>query len=258
MKINIFTDCIDPEAASRQVSRYEAFFPEANAHCYGVRTDIEMAGCILGQIDAMRVADEPAIIVGNIAPREDRRYENGAPFCFTWIGKILIVGTPPAFGLCQKFNLLKESVYQTNTTEVCNHFLSGEEELLASKTQFRSFEYVPRLVKWIMEGRHVPVASFMTDKFLFPNQVFVIDSFKNAKTTCTYEDIKPKIVENKIQTIYGLLPFYRTLAEVPDGVLAVIIGSSGYESVNARLAEIVIQGRSAADELGIVVGTEVF
>jgi S-adenosylmethionine hydrolase len=84
-----------------------------------------------------------------------------------------------------------------------------------------------------------------------PLAVWYIDNFGNCKTTAWAEDIKHK-AGTILKTQWGKFMCYDRLKDVPNGESGVIVGSSGYRE--HRFIEIVVQGKSAAAELGIKIG----
>jgi S-adenosylmethionine hydrolase len=86
-------------------------------------------------------------------------------------------------------------------------------------------------------------------------EVWLVDNFGNCKTTILPEEIGFE-EGKKIQTRFGMATQYRQLRSVPDGELALTIGSSGYGE--NRFVELVIQGKSASALLKIKVGDVIF
>ena len=78
------------------------------------------------------------------------------------------------------------------------------------------------------------------------------DVFGNIKTTIIYkEQYTTGTFFKKFKVGDVLLTeikFYPRLKDVPNGELAVIVGSSGFG--NSRFLEIVVQGQSASEKLG--------
>ena len=81
-----FTDCRDENTLMRLTARLTALFEHSPIHCVGIDKDIEAAGCILDTLDALRINNRKAIIIGNLAPRTDKHHKNGAPFYFGTVG----------------------------------------------------------------------------------------------------------------------------------------------------------------------------
>lgn len=252
-----FTDCKDPNALTRLEARLTILFENSSIHGVGINTDIEASGCILDTLDALRISKRPSVIIGNLAPRSDKHYKNGAPFYVGHVGTTNIVATKTCFTLLAKLNLIT-TIYETDVETVCKKFLPIAEAKRIANSQFRSFEYVPRLAHWVHTKKKIPSTPLvLSTKTL--DQVWWVDNFGNCKTTVTEAELKKYVSKSVVTlTIHNKkikLPFYQKLADVPKGVLAVIIGSSGYK--DTRFAEIVIQGKSASALLKIVSGTEI-
>lgn len=241
MTITILTDCRDTNAASRQTSRYAALFPGATSILYGITHDIEAAGCIVDMLDAG--LDTKQIIVANIAPRTEREHENGSPFFYAQIGNVLVIGTITTFSLLQKLTIISE-VQETDVYEVCSRFLPDKIAQRIAHTQFRSFEYVPRLAKWLDEQKDIPSRT-STIRAIEKEYVWFVDNFGNCKTTITEQTDLPHTLNQ--------LPFYPRLADVPLHTAAVTRGSSGYGE--QRFLEVVVQGGNAAQELDLHVAS---
>jgi len=249
-----FTDCRDPNTLTRLNARLTALFEDSQIFSAGIEVDIEAAGCILDTLDALRLNNRPSIIIGNLAPRSEKHYKNGAPFYIAKTGSVILIATKTCFSLLFKFGLI-ETIKETDVETVCRYFLPEDEVMRISNSQFRSFEYVPLLAKWVYEGKDIPGVDDRPQTQI-ENQIWWIDNFGNAKTTITEAEIRDRITDGKISFSINkksyTLPFFEHLADVPKGEKAIIIGSSGYK--NTRFAEIVIQGVSAQKEFGLSVG----
>jgi hypothetical protein len=255
IKIFIFTDCSDPNAQARQIARYKALFPYAVITCLPIYSDSEASGCIIDVLDAVRFGKIRCIIVGNIAPRTDTRWKNGAPFCFARIGEHIVIGTPTVFALALKLGIAYE-ISETDVESVCKNFLPQTEAARIANSQFRSYEYVPLLAQWLFEKKNVPYTKLQNDVVPHSASVWYVDCFGNIKTTLTESELKTKETGGTIVTKFGALPFFKRLADVPKGTLAVTIGSSGHADI--RFAEIIVQGGSAAQKLNILPGHTIF
>lgn len=252
-----FTDCKDPNALTRLEARLTTLFENSQIYGVGINSDIEASGCILDTLDALRIGNKPAIIIGNLAPRSDKHYKNGAPFYIGKVGKVIIVATQTCFTLLSKYKLI-DTIYETDVETVCKKFLPKKEADRIANSQFRSFEYVPRLAKWVYEKKKIPATEH---KIVTTNedQIWWVDNFGNCKTTITEKELHKNIVNNKatlkIHNKKVTLPFYQKLADVPKKGLGMIIGSSGYG--DTRFAEIVKQGGNASLVFKIISGTKI-
>jgi len=250
MFVTIITDCRDANAQARQETRYGTLFPEATLSFVGVSSDIEAAGNLIDILDA--ADDESGVIAVNVAPRHKRakKWPNGTPFGFLWIGNILVVCTidGATLSLLKKIGLA-EAVQVTDIRKVLteNNF-SSELVEHAAKSQFRSFDYLPRLARLVWDNKTVvsESMSFSEVPDAVP-EVWWIDSFGNCKTTLLADDVdfkdgaKREIVLNglAIETIC-----FNYLRDLPDYQTGLVLGSSGFGQ--HRFLELMVQGTSAA------------
>jgi hypothetical protein len=239
IKISIFTDCQDVNARSRQEIRYSSVITDSVVTCYGVNKEIEAAGSIVDALDAAR--ETPVIIVGNVAPRGNH-YENGCPFSYVKTGNSIVIGTPTVFSLLAKLGLATE-VHETDVYTVCSQFLDEAEARRIANSQFRSFEYLPLLAKWIHEGKDISAKSVAIEP---PSEslIWFVDNFGNCKTTA--------LEVSELSLKHQSLKFYDRLTDVPVGENAVTRGSSGYK--DTRFLEITTQGENTAQKFGYKVG----
>ena len=238
MQITIISDCQDDNARTRQQSRYQALLGNSvQALFICASTDLQAQGELIDAIDSRK--GQPAIIIVNIAPRGNKKkYPNGIPFCFHQFEKTIIIGTPNCFSLAKKLGMFSTTL-QTDVSEVCSKFLSNREAKRISESQFRSYEYLPYLAKWILEGQTIPSVEIDIEDFGKENFIWGVDCFGNCKTTST-----KKWVNLDKYTLLDI-DFFERLADVPkDGVPAFVRGSSGYKS--KRFLEVMIQGESAS------------
>jgi hypothetical protein len=252
-----FTDCKDPNTLTRLTARLTVLFEGSSIHAAGIDSDIEASGCILDALDALRLSTKPAIIIGNLAPRADKQYKNGAPFYIGHVGKTILIANRTCFTLLAKFRLIN-TIYETDVETVCKKFLPIKEANRIASSQFRSFEYVPRLARWVYEKKKLPSLGYKIPKSDV-EQIWWVDNFGNCKTTITESELKKKIIKGKVTLFLNgkklILPFYQKLSDVPKGKRAIIIGSSGY--ADTRFTEITIQGKNASTTFKITSGTRV-
>jgi len=240
--LTIISDCRDENAKTRQEIRYSYLIPGITTKFIGVEDDLEASGNLIDAIDAYK--DSPGIIVVNVAPRSSKeKYPNGIPFCFHQFGELLIVGTPNCFELANKLGLFSKT-NETDVLDVCSKFLPNEEAKRISESQFRSYEYLPLLVKWILESKKIPAKEIDIPLFGKESLVWHIDNFGNCKTTA---------LSLKDLSRFSEIRFFERLTDVPeDGKPAIIRGSSGY---GERFLELVIKRDNASRRLGIGVGS---
>src|SRR5260221_1721318 len=113
------------------------------------------------------------------------------------------------------------------------------------KSQFRSYDYMPRLAKWIMDGEEIPSENYSFAKVEdVPHSVWWVDNFGNCKTTILPEEIN-HIPGKVIKTKVGDIMCYEQLKDVPNDESGLTIGSSGLGE--KRFLEIVVQGNSASE-----------
>lgn len=260
MYVTIINDCHDPLTMNRQAVRAATFFPATNISTVAVGNyaDLEASGVIIDTIDA--AMDEPGIILANVAPRHGKakKWPNGTPFGHIKYQNTHIFATVDGatLSLIKKYDLAKEiEVYDIPTvldTMISHGKLAEHLRDPITLTQFRSYEFLPRVAKWFMNGVEIPYVTHpLTDFLPAPVAVWYIDNFGNCKTTVWAEEIG-HVDGKKIKTTWGEIMCYDRLKDVPNGEPGIIIGSSGYR--NHRFIEIVVQGKSAAERFDIKVG----
>jgi hypothetical protein len=257
--ITIITDCRDDNAKGRQLARAQVLFGEA-VNFIGVKNDIEASGNLIDALDA--VGDGRHVIMVNVAPRNGKakKWSNGTPFGYFWYRNTLVVATVDGLvlSLAKRFGVI-DDLRVTEIAEVApvmvEHNLIDEDQMEAVvKTQFRSFNYMPRLAKLLFEKIEVPNDVLQVDEIEdVGGQVWWVDSFGNLKTTFIYED---QFTDGElVNTNVGQFIFYSQLKAVPDGEIGLVKGSSGLGK--RRFLELMKQGGDAAKELGAVSGTQI-
>ena len=256
MFVSIITDCRDDNARVRQETRYAHLFPQTHVSFIGAETDVEAAGNVIDVLDASDNA--PGVIAVNCAPRHGRakKWKNGSPFGYAWVENKLIVGTVDGycFSLLKQFGLI-EHVHVTDIETALAHGEYTPEQIhVATHTQFRSLNYLPRLAQIVWEKNDLP-ADILSNAEIpeIPSLVWWIDSFSNVKTTQTKASMNFVSGETRTVTLSDgtqiSVPCVERLADVPDGQPALIVGSSGIQQ--HRFVELVIQGGRAAEKFGI-------
>lgn len=264
MYVTIINDCHDPLTMNRQVVRAATFFPATHISpvAVGNFADIEASGVIIDTIDA--AMDEPGIIIVNVAPRHGKakKWENGTPFGHVKYQNTHIFSSidGATLSLVHKYGLAKEIEAYDIPTVLDAMIKHGKlaEHLRApiTNTQFRSYEFLPRVAKWVMNGVELPHEIHQLSDFLkAPVAVWYIDNFGNCKTTVWAEEIGHQ-AGKKIKTQWGEIMCYDRLKDVPNGSPGIIVGSSGYRE--HRFIELVVQGISAAKQFNIKVGDKIF
>jgi hypothetical protein len=257
MFLTLITDCADANARGRQESRIQALFGVTPAFVgiAGTLDDaatLEASGNIIDTLDA--VGEAQGIILANVAPRQgaEKRWGNGTPFGFFRFKNTLVVSTvtgyilslPKKLGILDSFHAL--DTRETLEKMVAGGALSREEADYIFGSQFRSFDFLPRVAHWIFTGGetvHSPLD--IADIPLAEPRVWTIDNFGNAKTTLCADEV---LRADTYETRFGVLPVIRALKDVPDNAPALIVGSSGLGA--CRFAEIVVQGKPASSVLG--------
>jgi len=264
MFVTIINDCSDDNAKGRQTTRVSALFGSTPnfiglAGSMNEAAQLEASGNIIDMLDASD--GHEGVLLVNVAPRNgvEKVWGNGTPFCYTRIGKLLIVSTVSGLTLSlpHKLGLLEEvHVFDLDATAERMHesaAVTKDEYERIRKTQFRSLDFVPRVAHWLSEGGEPETTPLDLADIKDPGaRVWTIDNFGNAKTTLLGSDIADK---TSLTTAWGELPIVHSLKDVEDKAAAVTVGSSGYS--DKRFVEIVIQGAHAAEALGIRKGDTV-
>lgn len=257
MQIVNITDCQGSNAQLRLNLRINSLFPNGKVEHTGVSSPLEASGNIIDSLDAVRPGN-PSIIMANIAPRgeikgKERKNPNGAPFSFAYFQKSIIIGTLESFSLLKKFGFVSH-VNQTDVLTVCRKFLDEEEAQRIANSQFRSYEYLPLLAKWLWKKKNVPYKKIKIPD-IKGNYIWCTDRFTDdpkEKVNCKTTALNKSEIKN---SVLQKLPFHERLADVPKGKAAIVRGSSGYKE--RRFLEIVVQGGSAAKTFNLKVGSKV-
>lgn len=263
MFVTIINDCRDENAMGRQATRAAALF-KCSVSTLGIESfkDLEGAGNIIDMLDA--ALGEDGVIMVNIAPRHGRgkKWPNGTPFGYFWYKNTLVVSTVDGhtLSLAKKFGLI-DTLMVTDLPTVIDAMIQSEKfpadrREMTEKTQFRSYDYMPRLARWVKDEEDIPAEYYALSNIPdAPHAVWWVDNFGNCKTTMLPEDIgfEPgKTLESKI----GPISCYERLKDVPNDETALIVGSSGYGQ--SRFLEVVVQGKSAAQTLNLQSGSVLF
>lgn len=262
MFITIINDCRDGNAMGRQATRLATFFPGAAINGVGIAnyTEIEAAGNLIDMLDAS--GGEEGIILVNAAPRHKKQWPNGTPFGYFWYKKTLVITTVDGYtlSLVKKLGLI-DSLQLTEVPTVVDAMIAKgllDENLRERivKTQFRSYEYTPRLAKWVWDKIEVPSTEYSLSEVPdVPAMVWWVDNFSDVKTTMLPEDVghEPGKV---IQTKVGEIECFTRMKDVPVGTPAITIGSSGIG--DKRFLEIIVLGGRGGDHFNLKPGDEIF
>lgn len=255
LPITYITDCADVNARIRLAARLAATIPNpGHIEVVGVHSDLEAAGNLVDALDGYD--GMPAIIMANVAPRNGhaKRWSNGTPFGYLKVGETWVFSTIDGFTLSLLQKVLGEmlTIGVFEIAEAVKFFpgLSGETRERIVNTQFRSYEFLPRVAEALLRGIDVPSTPF-SDVPGAPPAIWWRDCFGNCKTTFLPEEIEFDPDVSKVLAINGVnlmqLRCFAGLRNIPDGEMALTVGSSGLG--NHRFVEIMKQGGSAAHDL---------
>jgi len=257
--IAYISDCRDENTKGRLSTRVASYFT-GNITFVGVNNEYEASLNLVDVIDAYD--GEKGLIFANVAPRHGKakRWENGTPFGHLRFENLDIFTTIDGYvlSLLQKLSgqKLEIAVYDIpHTIEKMD--LSEKLREQIRKTQFRSFEYLPRLAREIMHGKALPKKIF-AEVPTMPKAMCWVDCFGNIKTSLLPEEVgfaTGKIVDLKFGGKKVSLPCYERLKDIPDDEVGLTIGSSGLGE--KRLLEIMAQGGSASHKLDAKSGLEI-
>lgn len=246
MNITIINDCRDANAVGRQSTRASALIG-GPVSFVGVQNDLEAAGNLIDILDAY--GDELGVILVNVAPRNGKakKWKNGTPFGYFRYQNVLVVASIDGLtlSLVKKLGLVSE-VNVLDIPTVIDRFVAEKViEPSVGKhivdTQFRSYDFVPRVAAYLVEHTDIDSEKHAIETFAdAPAAVWWVDNFGNCKTTLLEKEITK---ENQIQTKFGTVQYFDRLKDVPDKTGAMITGSSGLKG--NRFLEIVVQGESA-------------
>ncbi len=260
----ILTDCKDDNALGRSQVRLSQYVscPITTVGVNGWDADLEAAGNLIDLLDASE--GKPGVIIVNVAPRHKsgKKWPNGTPFSYFHYKETLVVAAIDGLtlslikklGIVDHVNLMDIPTVLSSLKDqgVIDQYLVDH----ISNTQFRSFEFLPRVAGWILDGLEIPYDKYsLTEVEDAPNAVWWIDNFGNIKTTLLPTEVGFK-TGGKISTKFGDLSCYDRLKDVPDEQEALIIGSSGL--AENRFLEIVVQGISAEKHFSITSGQDIF
>lgn len=270
MFVTVINDCLDDNVKGRVGTRIAALFgtPPTFVGVGGrLQSDnaadpaeYEAAGCLIDVLDAAE--DAAGVVLVNVANRhaKGKKWPNGTPFGYFYVENKLVVSTIDGLSLSLIKKLkLTDTIQLLDIPALVKH-LVGEKVIsqeLAdhiTHTQFRSFEFQPRVAKWLSDGINVPYTQYsILNTPDAPPAIWYIDNFGNTKTTILPHDID-FIPGKKVQTPFGVVRCYERLKDVPNHETALIIGSSGYK--NQRFIEFVVQGLSAAERYNLHIGSQ--
>ena len=229
----------------------------------GSRSYLEASIDLVDIMDASR--GEEGVILVNAAPRSGKakKWPNGTPFGYFYYKNVLVCSSIDGgvLSLARKLNLV-DKVYVWDIPEVMDYankmgLVGPKQAEYIKDTQFRSFEFLPRVAKWTWDKIDLPTEE-MTMKELsqdFDNTALFVDNFGNIKTSILPEEIgfehgKVYKLSNGMEVVAAA-----RLKDVPNGEPGLIVGSSGIK--DQRLVELVVQGQSAEQITGLTVGDKI-
>lgn len=259
MFATIINDCRDDNARGRQESRLASLLA-APLSFVGVDSDLEAGVQLIDVLDASEGRE--GLVLVNVAPRggHTTKWENGTPFGYFYYHRTLVIASVDGytlsavkqFGLAESIELL--DTHTAATAMLQAGFIDDVAAVQLPTTQFRSFDFLPRVGAFLMNGNTVPTITYSLDATLaLPHAIWHIDNFGNCKTTLTVETLAG---ETNITTRFGTVPFIPHLRDVPDATKALVSGSSGIRQ--HRFLELVAQRRSFAEATSARIGDDVF
>ncbi len=268
MFVTVINDCKSENDIARQETRLMSLFKEPISFVgvssdFSVNATLEAAGNLVDVLDA--IEDRKGVILLNVAPRGEQKKDghNGTSFGYFYYRNSLVVSTVRGnslsiikkLGLIDYINLV--SVDEVVAFARSVGLLSEEQAAYIPTSQFRSFDFTPRLAYWLHLGIDIPYKKMDLSIVEDINHcVWYVDAFGNCKTTILPNEISMKFGD-KIKTNVGSFTYYPRLKDLPKGETALYVGSSGIGST--RFIEIATQMKpgSAAKTLGITVGQEI-
>jgi hypothetical protein len=259
MFVTIINDCRDENARGRQESRIASLLGQPSTFV-GVDSDLEAGMQLIDILDATEGRE--GLVLVNVAPRggHTTQWENGTPFAYFYYHRTLVITSVDGFALSavKSLGLVDEvSLLDTHTAAAAMQAAGYIDALATTQlpvTQFRSFDFTPRVGAYLLEGNTVPSTPYpLTSIAPLPQAIWHIDNFGNCKTTLTEPDIHNAPAR---ATRFGTLPMIHHLRDVPDGTAAITVGSSGLR--DRRFLELVIQRGNFAERHGARLGDDVF
>lgn len=258
--ITIITDCFDENAKGRQVARFASLFPSSTIQLLAVKSDVQAAWFLLDTCDSF--LDGNHLVVVNVAPRDgkSKKWENGTPFGYFEYDGYTILSSVDGYtlSLVKKFWILKDFFLFDipSVLEVAfeNEEIGEEEKEYIKNTQFRSFEFLPRVAAWISEESfEIPQKRYNISEIPdIWNRIWHIDNFGNCKTSIIASEFKK---EDLSDPRFENIAFKKYLKQVDSGELAFVEGSSWFDL--DRFIEIVKNWGDAGDTLNLYIGDEI-
>lgn len=264
MFITVITDCHDANATSRQGTRWSGYF-NITPTLVGVDNynEYEAGAYLIDVLDA--AAGNEGIVFANVAPRhgKGKKWPNGTPFGYFFYENTMVISTIDGYNLSLIKKLgLTDNIKVWDIPTVMDKVISEGviEEVFRdhiSKSQFRSYEFVPRAAHWHWNKKlDLPTDDYAISEVAdMPKVITFPDNFGNCPTSILPEEIGFEPGKT-LTTKLGDIKCYERLKDVPNGEPALIIGSWGIRE--KRFVALVVQGKSAKDHFHIEPGTELF
>jgi hypothetical protein len=262
MFVTVINDCADGNTFGRQATRLATLFPNTAINLVRINnySEIEAAGNLIDMLDASN--GEEGVILVNSAPRHAKKWPNGTPFGYFWYRKTLVIATIDGYclSLIKKLNLAPQIMLTDVPTVAQSLLKQGYIDKTLSeqiaRTQFRSYDYMPRLARWVIDKWDIPYEQYTFHNVIdVPHAIWLIDNFGNAKTTILPEEINFK-AGKKIKTRFGTFICSTQMRDVAVGDSALIIGSSGI--ADKRFIELIVLGGRAVDTFNLKSGDLLF
>jgi hypothetical protein len=268
MFVTVINDCKSENDIARQETRLMSLFKVPISFVgvssdFSVNATLEAAGNLVDVLDA--IEDRTGVILLNVAPRGEQKKDgyNGTPFCYFTYKNVTIISTVrgQSLSIIKKLGLIDHVnlVSVDDAVAFAHHvgLLSKEQADYIPTSQFRSFDFTPRLAYWLHLGMAVPFTKTPLDIIEDINPcVWYVDAFGNCKTTILPTDISAKFGET-VKTNVGEFIYYPRLKDLSKGETALYVGSSGIGSRRFLELATQMQPGSAAKTLGITVGQEI-
>ncbi len=185
------TDCYDENTKARQATRIQNLIPDVTSvNFIGVRSSLEAAGNLVDTLDALE--GRPGLIFINVAPRGTGRWPNGTPFGYLHYNNAHIFTTIEGTGLSLLKKLAPEPLPPVRLFDVPKVVtkleVDAETQQHIIHSQFRSFDFLPRLAAKVLTGETLESTPW-SDIPPCPPAIWWKDNFGNLKTTLLPEDV---------------------------------------------------------------------
>ena len=268
MFVTVINDCKSENDIARQETRLMSLFGVPTSFVgvssdFSVNATLEAAGNLVDTLDALE--DREGIVLLNVAPRGEQKKDgyNGTSFCYFRFKNVLVISTVRghSLSLVKKLDLITEiNLVSVDDVIAFAHsvgLVSDGQAAYIPVSQFRSFDFTPRLAHWLHTGIQVPHTTINLDSIENMHDcIWYVDAFGNCKTTLLADQINVQFGE-KVKTNLGEFVYYQRLKDLPKGETALYLGSSGIGG--RRFVEIATQMQtgSAAKTLHVGVGQEI-